>query len=391
MLASDFDPARRGFLTEVPGHPGALALIPPPPPDRLPVEAVLDALSEADRALGALQAASARWPDPDGFVHLLAAREAVAGIGRPVTLLGLLRALEEENEAASGPTAAALAILTAWDAGRVAVERHGARALDTDLLADLGGWFRPGRGTAGWRERAIWLAPDGSTPDRGGRAACPIDQARYVPPPPDYLPLCLMVLQRLLKPGGEGGGAGHAYPLRAAMAHAHLLGVHPLEDGNGRLARLLVPLMGLADGMPPVFVARTLKARWPAYLAALTGLDRQGDWTGFLRFFLGVLSQAAWETLRLGEALAALPDAWSGALSGARGHASSRRLAAVLPFAPVLTVPGAKARLDVSFPAANQALLDLEKRGLVREVSGQRRGRVYAAQTVLDLLDGQAG
>lgn len=387
MRAEDFAAHRQPFLTEVPGHPGVMALIPPPPPDPLPVESVVDALGEAERALGALEAAASRWSDPKGFIQLLAVREAARGGGRAVKPLTLLQFLEEAEGIRPVKTIApSLAILTAWDVGRVAVETEGARALTVDLLAELGHWLVP-EGPQGWREKPIWLAPDGSTPDQAGRAACPIDDARYVPPPPSYVPLCMMVLQRSLKGPESPSDPAGSLAMRAAIAHAQILGVHPLEDGNGRLARLLVALLGLSDGLPPLFIGVALRRRWGAYLDALTRLDREGDWSDYLRLFFAALTETAWETLRLGEALATLPATWAGPLAGARRHASSRKLAALLPYAPVMTVTGAKDRLGVSFPSANQALLDLESRGLVRELSGQKRGRIYAAMPVLDMLD----
>jgi Fic family protein len=172
----------------------------------------------------------------------------------------------------------------------------------------------------------------------------------------------------------------------AAVAHAHFEAVHPFRDGNGRVGRLLLPLMMAADGRVPLYLSPYIEANKPAYYASLKAAQQQLDWPAAAGFIADAVAGTVDELIVTRAALLALVETWRGRRRFRRGSAALRALA-VLPSYPVITAKRLAARLDVSVPAALTAIEQLGEAGILVEKTGYARNRVFAAAEVISLLD----
>ncbi len=214
--------------------------------------------------------------------------------------------------------------------------------------------------------------------------------ARFVPPPPEDVPDTLSVLERWW----------HAEcdlpPLvRAGLAHVQFETIHPFLDGNGRIGRLLIALLiehwGLLD-QPLLYLSAAFRRAQPEYYARLGAVRTDGDWEGWTRFFLECVREAADDGVRVARELHAIVGRDRvRLLSHDRSTVAAVRLLEHLPSNPVVTVPRAAGLLRLTAPPARKAIELLERLGVLREISGKRRGRAYAYHEYLDALIGDDG
>ena len=209
--------------------------------------------------------------------------------------------------------------------------------------------------------------------------------ARFVPPPPDQVPDALAALERWWHADSE------LPPLvRAGLAHVQFETIHPFLDGNGRIGRLLIALLlehwGLLDH-PLLYLSLAFKRAQSEYYARLDAVRTAGDWEGWTRFYLECVRQAAEDGVRAAQRLFALVDRHRHRIViHARSTVAAIRLLDHLPSAPVVNVPRAAKLLGLSPPPARKAVELLERLGVLREITGARRGRVYAYHEYLQIL-----
>ena len=209
--------------------------------------------------------------------------------------------------------------------------------------------------------------------------------ARFVPPPPDQVPDALAALERWWHADSD------LPPLvRAGLAHVQFETIHPFLDGNGRIGRLLIALLlehwGLLD-QPLLYLSLAFKRAQSEYYARLDAVRTAGDWEGWTRFYLECVRQAAEDGVRAAQQLFALVDRDRHRIvTHARPTVAAIRLLDRLPSAPVVNVPRAAKLLGLSAPPARKAIELLERLGVLREITGARRGRVYAYHEYLQIL-----
>ncbi len=214
--------------------------------------------------------------------------------------------------------------------------------------------------------------------------------ARFVPPPPEEVPDALSTLERWW----------HAEcdlpPLvRAGLAHVQFETIHPFLDGNGRIGRLLIALLiehwRLLD-QPLLYLSVAFRRAQPEYYARLGAVRTDGDWEGWNRFFLECVREAADDGVRVARELHAIVGRDRRRMMGhSRSTVAAIRLLDRLPSNPVMTVPRAAEMLGLTAPPARKAIELLESLGVLREISGKRRGRAFAYREYLEALIGDDG
>ena len=207
------------------------------------------------------------------------------------------------------------------------------------------------------RDRQVWL----------GAAGTPIARARYVPPPPRALIELLADWERFVHDDGP------LPPLvRAALMHYQFEAVHPFIDGNGRIGRLLIPLLLAERGVlrtPLLYLSAYFERRRPEYYDQLLAVSHSGDWTPWLRFFLlGVRDQAR-DALRRARTLRDLHEHYRALLQERRAAASVLQLLDELFVRPVFTRRHAADRLGVTVVATRAIIDRLEAAGIVAPVA----------------------
>ena len=211
--------------------------------------------------------------------------------------------------------------------------------------------------------------------------------ARFVPPPPEDVPNALAVLERWWHDESD------LPPLvRAGLAHAQFETIHPFLDGNGRIGRLLIALLiehwGLLQ-QPLLYLSVAFRRAQPEYYARLAAVRTEGDWEGWIRFFLECVRDAADDGVRVATELHALVERDRDiVLSHERLTVAAVQLFERLPSNPVVTVPRASKLLRLTAPPVRKAIELLARLGVLREITDKRRGRAYAYHEYLAVLAG---
>ena len=209
--------------------------------------------------------------------------------------------------------------------------------------------------------------------------------ARFVPPPPEEVPDALGALERWLHQDSD------LPPLvRAGLSHVQFETIHPFLDGNGRIGRLLIALLvehcGLLD-LPLLYLSLAFKRNQPEYYIRLAAVRSDGDWEGWIQFFLGCVREAADDGVRVARELHALVGRdRDRVLAHERATVTAIRLIERLPTRPVVTIAAASDLLGLTAPPTRKAVALLEGLGVLREITGRRRGRAYAYDQYLRIL-----
>ena len=210
--------------------------------------------------------------------------------------------------------------------------------------------------------------------------------AVFVPPPPTQVPALLADLERFIH------DTRPTLPplVRIGLVHVQLETIHPFLDGNGRIGRLLIAALMEQWGLlsePLVYVSAYLKQHQTEYYRRLSAVRTDGDWEGWVAFFLEGVARAADIAERGIVALASLINTdRRRLLQEPRITPASLRLFELLPLMPIFSIDQVCERLGTTFPTANAAVKTLEKLGIVVEQTGQKKNRHYSYQAYVELL-----
>ena len=210
--------------------------------------------------------------------------------------------------------------------------------------------------------------------------------AAFVPPPPEHVAPLLADMERFI----HADGSGLPPLVKVALVHAQFETIHPFLDGNGRIGRLLIAALLEHWGLQPeplMYLSGYLKQHQAEYYRRLSAIRTEGDWEGWLAFFLEGVACAAAEAERGVVALASLIAADRRRLLAApKAGPASYRLFEMLPTMPRFTIERARQALDTTFPTATAAVKLLEDLGIVAELTGQKSKRSYSYQNYIALL-----
>ena len=378
------DEGRTGYYTRQPGGYRAFVpvALPYDPPVRIDGE-LLRLLSRADQAIGRLDAASDMLPNPDLFVEMYVTKEAVLSSKiEGVTQASLGEVLE--HEARRGRRGVRADIDEVWNyveamnygldrveglplSGRLIREIHSL------LLRDVRGEDKlPGQ----FRTTQNWVGPPG----------CDLGTSTFVPPPPHLVMQAIGELEHYIHDDTHT-----PVLLRAGLIHCQFETIHPFLDGNGRIGRLLVVFYLCQKGVlkrPLLYLSAFFETHKDEYYERLQAVRDHGDVEGWLKFFLTAtwkVSEAAAETAR--EILRMRESHRSGIQAMLSGSVKGVELLDYLFATPYTTVSRAANSLDVSYPTANNLVDSFVRVGILDEVTGQDRNRIFAYTPYLELMD----
>lgn len=384
MRKTDLHPTLQNTCVPIPGRSGCFAVIPPSVPSFVSVPSCNALLVLAQRELDVLSETIRNNPQHANLLmHMLNRREAVDSSQIEGTHTGfdglLIHEIESgvEGGIADSDADATLNYVRAYVFGAGEVISRGRQALDLDLIRYLHAHLMAGQERympGQWRESQNYI---------GMR----LETARYIPPPPGEVPRLMDDLLGLLQYEPDGV-AEVSILLRAAIAHVQFEAIHPFLDGNGRTGRLLLPLMFKAEGAPPIHLASFLKLRQQEYYDALFQVQTKLNWEPWIRFFLESVIASSRHSVSLFGGLQGIQRRWHALLTerSKRRHATIWRVTEMLLGQPVITVNAIADRLDVTFPAANDAVAELVELDILRPAVHQRRHRVFHAHEVMNVL-----
>lgn len=362
-------------------HYGVVPL--PPPEDALALPTALPRLRLATAALARVATLAAELKDPFIVSRILSRREALSSSaieGTNSTLDELLNVEEhEEGGAVSDATAQVrdYAIILEVLVPRAA--KQGPAVFDINLVRDLHRTVMQSDSTYPekpglLRKQVVWIGGGGH-----------IANSTFNPPPPADIPTTLAQSIQYLRCEGLETVNQHLVT-RMAIAHAHFEAVHPFRDGNGRVGRLLLPLMMAADGQTPLYLSPYIEAHKDEYYAALRAAQQRLDWDRSVAFFSNAVTETVSELVVTRDALTKLSGIWEARQKFRRGSAALRALS-LLPHYPVVTTKRLMTLLDVSQPVALETTNRLAALGILKERTGYQRNRIFASPEALAIIN----
>jgi len=372
------------FERQQPG--GYLAFIPAPlPPTDLRIEASLQALlSEADVAVGRLDGAVRLIPDPDLFVFMYVRREAVLSSQIEGTRASLMDVLEYEAELDHSERRVDVVEISNYVAAmnyglaRLAdlpISRRLLCEIHAVLMKDVRGG-EPHKTPGEFRRSQNWIG--GASPAT----------ARFVPPPWEAAEEAFADLERFLHDPTP------MPPLiKVGLAHAQFETIHTFVDGNGRIGRLMITLWLVEQGIlrhPLLYPSVFLKEHRDEYIDRLQAIRDDGSWEDWLAFFVDGIGQVAREATDRALEIVHLRDEHRNLIAARLGKRVPNALALLdqLFRQPVVSAKTVEALIDVSQPTASALVRDLDRLGILRELTGRARNRLFAYQRYLGLVPG---
>lgn len=365
-----------GIYTPLPR--GVRAFVPDPLPPKLEWSAdIVAAATEASLVLGRLAGQGGNLGNPHLLIRPFVRREAVLSSRIEGTQATISEVLADE---AGAPVDRAPDDLKEVRNYVLALE-EGVKLLpklplSLRLVKDLHRTLMKGvRGDSAapgeFRRSQNWI---------GGRTP---ETARYVPPPPDKLPACLDAWEKYLH-------ERDLPPLiQAALIHYQFEAIHPFLDGNGRVGRLLITLFLIERQVLPsplLYLSAFFEASRGDYYDLLTGVTEKDDWQAWILYFLrGITSQSQDAVSRV-ERINRLREQWNRSLT-TRLSSNIMKLLDCITSNPFITVKGAEKELGVAFTTAQRAIDILVERKILVRTDDAKRGRVYVAKRLLDILD----
>lgn len=360
------------------------AFVPYPLPPDPPVELSHTRqrlLERATLALGRLDSVTLLLPDPDLFLYAYVRREAVLSSqieGTQSSLAQLL--LFELDEAPGVPLDDVVEVSNYVAALNHGLERlRGGFPLSNRLIREMHGrLLAQGRGSekspGEFRRTQNWIG--GTRPGN----------AHFVPPPPQHVDDCMAALERFLHDEHT------PYPvlLRAALAHVQFETIHPFLDGNGRIGRLLIAFILHHDGIlsqPLLYLSLYFKQHRAEYYRLLDQVRLEGDWEAWVDFFLEGVGQTAAGAVDSAKELVALFEEDRRRVQElGRTAATTLRVFGALCQRPLATLNQVRQRTGLSFPSVAKGMEALAGLGIARELTGQRRNRIFAYDRYLSIL-----
>lgn len=372
------------YQTSVIGGETIRAFIPKPLPPEPPLEMTDQRqrlLERATLALGRLDSVALLLPDPELFLYAYVRREAVLSSQIEGTQSTLDQLLLFEIEEAPGVPLDDVAEVSNY----VAALNHGMERLrkgfplSNRLIREMHSLLlKSGRGEekapGQFRRSQNWIG--GTRPGN----------AHFVPPPPDQVADCMASLEKYLH------DEGNPYPaiIKAALAHAQFETIHPFLDGNGRMGRLLIAFILHHDRLltqPLLYLSLYFKQHRAEYYRLLDAVRTEGDWEGWLDFFLEGVEQTAANAVETAKRLVALFKQDEQAIRKSKRRAAiTLHVFAALRERPLINLKQICRRTGLSFPAAAKAMEELLRIGIAREITGKKRDRVFAYEAYLKIL-----
>jgi Fic family protein len=209
--------------------------------------------------------------------------------------------------------------------------------------------------------------------------------AEFVPPPAHVVERCMSDLEKYIHRKDV------PTLVKAAMAHVQFEAIHPFLDGNGRTGRLLIAMILHNEGVlkqPLLYLSLYLKQHRAEYYRLLGRVRTSGDWEQWLAFFLEGVEQTSVGAVNAAHRLLTCFHADAVAIrTHGRNLGSVLRVHAALQTRPIVTIDRICEMADMTFPTASKAVNVLADLGIVREITGKQRNRVYAYIGFLNVLN----
>jgi Fic family protein len=358
--------------------------IPPPLPPlpALNLVPLQKLLLRAGEAVGKLDGVSEVLPEGNLLLYYYVRKEAVLSSqieGTQSSLSDLL--LYESQEAPSAPLEDVAEVSSYVAALQHGLNRlKGGFPLSLRLIREMHEiLLAKGRGSnkqpGEFRTSQNWIG--GSRPGN----------ALYVPPPPDRLLECLDQFEKYL----HSEERPYASLIDAGLIHGQFETIHPFLDGNGRIGRLLITffLIVMGDLKDPVlYLSLFFKNNRQEYYDRLNAVRQTGDWEGWLEFFLAGVAETATQVIEASHSISALFTADLDKIKKLkRAGITAGQVHGRLRAKAFTSATAAAKALQITVPTARTALNNLKELGIVRDIAGKGKERLYLYTALVEILE----
>jgi Fic family protein len=345
------------------------------------MEALYRRLENANRALGRLDGVTSILPDTPLFLYMYVRKEALLSSQIEGTQSSLSDLLLFESEEAPGVPLDDVQEVSNY----VAAMNHGLARIregfpislrlireihDILLSKGRGSTKQPGE----FRRSQNWIG--GTRPGN----------ALFVPPPPEYVLDLMSDLEAFI----HAETSEIPSLIKAGLVHVQFETIHPFLDGNGRLGRLLVTFLLCTQGIlkePILYLSLYFKTHRRQYYDLLQGVRERGDWETWLEFFLDGITETSLQAAEAAREILSLFEADRQRIESlGRPAASALRVHQLLQQKPIVGIPDAAQKLGISAPTIAKSIQHLERLGIIREITGKQRGRMFVYSDYLSIL-----
>ena len=375
MRAGQFVSQPEGYTAFIP------APLPPDPTIHMDNE-LTRLLSDADRVLGRLDGVSSVLPNPDLFMAMYVRHEAVLSSQIEGTQSSLDDVLQFEVDARGHYPRDIEEVVNYVRAINYGLERLHDLPLCLRLIREIHATLLEGvrgaeRTPGEFRRSQNWIGP----------AGCTLATATFVPPPVPAMHQALDNFEKFLH-------ETETFPqlVHCGLAHAQFETIHPFLDGNGRVGRLLIMFLLCQQHIlqrPLLYLSTYLKAHRQEYYDRLDAIRYQGEWEGWLKFFLRGVYEVSQESTQTARHILSLQEAQRQTIGEKlSGSAAGLRLLDYLFEYPLVTVRIVERALGCSYATANKLVEQFVEAGILCEVTGWQRNRRYQFEPYMELFRG---
>ena len=371
------------YIVKAYGEESVKAFFPPPLPPNPAVR--LDGLQllleQANQSLGRLDGLASVIPNLSLFICAYVRKEAVLSSQIEGTQSSLSDLLLFENDEAPGvPLVDVQEVSNYVAALNHGLERlRGGFPLSLRLIREIHEvLMSKGRGSdklpGEFRQCQNWIG--GARPGN----------AVFVPPPPEIVLDCMSALERFL----HEERADLPVLIRAGLVHVQFETIHPFLDGNGRVGRLLITFLLCAAGVlrePILYLSLYFKQHRPAYYDLLDRVRVKGEWETWLDFFLTGVRDTAEQAATAARRILAVFEGHRRRIETlGRPAASVLRVFEHMQRNPIISIPTAAEGIGISAPTVAKSLEHMQQLGMLREITGRQRHRLFAYDAYIAIL-----
>jgi len=340
---------------------------------------LLEILSEADRGIGALHSLGKLIPNSNLLVAPYIRKEAVQSSRIEGTQASLSDVFYYEASKEKPKHADVLEVLNYVRAMNHGLSRLRELPLSLRLIREIhsklmegvkGDKMRPGE----FRSTQNWVGP----------AGCSLANATYIPPPAPEMIEALGQWEKFLHTNDS------LVPLiKCALMHYQFEAIHPFLDGNGRVGRLLITLYLCEKDYltyPILYLSDFFERYRNKYYDLLLEVSRAGNWHAWLEYFIRAVAEQSKVAEETAHKILDLQKKYRQQLQKESVPIAVFGLLDMLFLNPFVSLTGMSDYLKITWPTAKGSVDRLVKLGILKEISGRKRSRIYCAQELLDIL-----
>ena len=382
MKTTDFDTNAPGKVIKT--IKGYYAFFPDPLPPQLNwSNKFLSRLASAERSIARLEEVGKAFPVPYIVVRPFVRKEAVLSSqieGTRTTFQELLT-YEAQQLSLFGDAEDRQEVQNYVLALDYGLERLDSLPISIRLIREIHGILMKGVRGKGMtpgdvRKSQNWIGRPGAT----------LEKARYVPPPVDEMHVCLSELEKFIHQESDLPAL-----IKVGLIHYHFEAIHPFLDGNGRIGRLLITFLLVVWELlsqPYLYLSIFIEKNRTEYYDRLLAVTQKGKWEDWLSFFLDGVHEQAEDAVERIQALQRLRLEYRKLFSKDRSRKNLAKMVDYFISTPITSIKQAQASTSMgSFVTIQGYIQKLETLGIVSEITGKARNRLYRADEVINLLE----